>query len=88
MQQTARNSILVLICDCLGPSIRLVMVLSGNRGRVHITNVEEAGAADSQESPLSRFKAGDSLQAVILGTVATKQVDNIILHVLSILPPK
>jgi hypothetical protein len=48
---------------------------TGNRGRIHITNVEDPDAAlEGAGNPLGRFKTGDSLHAVVLGPVATKQV--------------
>ena len=48
---------------------------AGVKGRVHITEVEDADAADSSSSnPLSRLKQGEAVEAVVLGPVFTQQV--------------
>ena len=55
---------------------------TGMKGRVHITEVEDADAADNSSSsssssnPLSRLKQGEPVEAVVLGPVATQQVRN------------
>ena len=50
-------------------------VIAGVKGRVHITEVEDADAADgSSSNPLSRLKQGEAVEAVVLGPVATQQV--------------
>ena len=48
--------------------------LTGEHGRIHITEAEDSSESMSKKSPLAKLKPGEAVKAVVIGSAPFRQV--------------